>query len=477
MKRQLKFMFSPMAIGATVIILLGLICTKDAVDCNDATRMSTIHCLIDYNTFSIDRSCIPIPFDKIVISGNTFSDKPLLLPTLAAAVYLPMSWCGITFLTQYHLTIYLINLLCINLLNLIIYILVYRRLARERSPAVAALGAGSLILCSLIFSYSTVFNNHTPAALLALLFYLTEENFSSHPSLRLLFRAGLLGGLLWGAEYIFGTVFLITGAVFAMIRPETRRKIFRGLYIYTLGAMLPISASLLINYLAYGSVVPQYMGPLESRGTFAVDPLMLAGNKFIYVCNALFGSRGILLFTPTLLLVLYPLRRYIRRPDRRRVEWLFLIAIAAVLTVYLTITNDFGGWAYGFRYFIPATPILWLLIFLTAPLERRDVGIILATTLVWGLAISLIGSYNCWTPCRDGAPANRDRLENTIIGNLQCILYEYGDRRAAQWLMRQTSGYRRGYEYLADTFKIRNRHRLGREALAEARRMPPDQFR
>ena len=470
-------MIGPAAIGAAMIILLGIACTKDTVDCNDATRMAAIHCLVDYGTFAIDRSCIPIPFDRIVISGSTYSDKPLLLPTLAAAVYLPLKWCGITFLTHCRLTVYLINLLCINLLNLIIYILVYRRLVRERSPVTAAVGAGSLILCSLIFCYSTVFNNHTPAALPALLFYLTLEKFSFRPALRLLFAAGLLGGLLWGTEYVFGAVFLFAGAVFATIRPENRREIFQGLCVYAVGALLPVSVSLLINYLAYGSVVPQYMGPLESRGTFPVAPPALSGDKFIYVCDALFGSRGIFLFTPTLLLVLYPLRRYGLHPNRRRVEWLFLAAIVAALTVYLSITCDFGGWAYGFRYFIPATPILWLLIFLAAPLERRDVGIILAATLAWGLAISLIGSYNCWTPCRDGAPANRDRLENTIVGNLQCILYEYGDRRAAQWLMRQTSGYRRGYEYLSDTFKIRQRHRLGREAMAEARRMPPDQFR
>lgn len=175
-----KIIISPAMIGAAIILLLGILCTKSTVDCNDGTRMAVVECLVDYGTFAIDRSGIKVVFDKIVINGDTYSDKPLFLSTMVSPVYALLKLCGCSFSSNFRLTVYLINLLTINLLN--------------------------ILNC-------------------------------------------------W-----------------------------------------------------------------ERTGF--------------------------------------------------RVEKLFLVAIGLVLAVYLTITGDFGGWAYGFRYFIPAVPILWVMIFLDAPLER-----------------------------------------------------------------------------------------------------------
>lgn len=82
--------------------------------------------------------------------------------------------------------------------------------------------------------------------------------------------------------------------------------------------------------------------------------------------------------------------------------------------------------------------------------------------------VSGIGAYNCWPPCSDSGIDIHKRMASAILGNVQCMLYEYvPDRRYVHELMRRTSGFEQGYEYLINTFLITKKPELARQVNAE----------
>jgi len=447
-------------LGAGIILLLGLANVKATVDTNDGSRMAVIQCLGDDGTFAIDRSCIRVFFDRITINGNTYSDKPLFLPTVLTPLYLLLKVFGITFATHFHLTVYLLNLLGIYSLNLILFWVLYHRLSQEISPAMAALGGASAVLSSLVFSYSTVLNNHTPAALVLLLLVLALEQFVRRPRLGLLLRIGLLAGLLAALELVFGAVFLLLGLGLVCFPVKKWMQRLPIAAVYLAGAAVPLGGVLVINWIAYGGILPQYVGTAAHDGTFLFGLHWQPG----YWAACLFGERGIVTCSPTLLLLFFPLRAW-WRGRLAGFDRCILLGLGATLGIYLLITIDFGGWCFGFRYLVPALPVLWWLIFRMLPTPTVVTRLLLAATLTAGTAIALLGAYNCW------APAEADRKPvNAMAGNLVCILYEYSPGpQPAVALMERTIGRKAGYAYLISTYQILKKYDLGRQADAEYR--------
>jgi len=448
--------------GAALILILGLFCVKSTVDTNDGTRMAVIQCLGDYGTFAIDHTCIDVRFDKIVIDGATFSDKPQFLPTLLTPLYLLLKLCGISMTAHPHLTVYLINLLGIYSLNLVLFVLFYRRLLQNCSRQAAAIGSTGLLLSTLLFCYGTTLNNHTPAALALFVLFLLLEKVAAAATPRRLFAAGLAAGVLTALEYIFGGIFLLIGAVLIVLVMRRVIRIIPAAICYGAGAALPLLAVITINLIAYGSILPQYLGTAGNNGTFQPNTSI----DWTYVYHALFGDRGIFLYMPLLLLLYFPIREWIKGGLNLTLR-LCLLGVTAVTITYLIITNDFGGWCYGFRYLVPAIPIPALAIFISIPWQRTALRLVLGAMLLWGFFIALIGAYNCWPP----AYISRKPV-NTVIGNLQCILYEYAPTtEPARTLMQNTTGFRVGYSYLLNTCQVKKNHELGRKAAEEVKRM------
>jgi hypothetical protein len=130
----------------------------------------------------------------------------------------------------------------------------------------------------------------------------------------------------------------------------------------------------------------------------------------------------VFIYTPVLLIGLVAaVVAAFRRSDSLRWE-----AVAVVLTVLvgwgwvlLFGSPNFGGTSYGFRYSIPAAP---LLIFFCYMIFRNGTAPILQTVfrnaVVWGMLIALIAIPGPWGMFSQALP----KTDNSVVENLENIV-------------------------------------------------------
>jgi hypothetical protein len=186
-----------------VVSLLGsaLFIHSRAYSSNDASRLAAIESLVQRGAWIIDESSFAT-VDKIKVSDHFYSDKPPLLSLAGAGVYAVLhnafgltlqpwgctpervpTWClAVLESSEADWAYFILTLLLIDLPAALILVLMYR-LAWQRGFGNAAaigltlvLGAGTAV-----WSYSTVFNNHVPAAAIYVLYFvLSTDNFGGY---------------------------------------------------------------------------------------------------------------------------------------------------------------------------------------------------------------------------------------------------------------------------------------------------------
>jgi len=87
-----------------------------------------------------------------------------------------------------------------------------------------------------------------------------------------------------------------------------------------------------------------------------------------YALSALVGPKGFLLYNPIIAVALWGLIRAIREKGLFFYEGIVIGAGSAVMVLYyLLFTNNYGGWSYSIRWFVP---IITAVVFLFVPLFR-----------------------------------------------------------------------------------------------------------
>ena len=72
--------------------------------------------------------------------------------------------------------------------------------------------------------------------------------------------------------------------------------------------------------------------------------------------SALVGPKGFLLYNPIIAIALWGLVRAIRDQGRFYYEAIVVAAgSSAVVLYYLMATNNYGGWSYSIRWFVPVS--------------------------------------------------------------------------------------------------------------------------
>jgi 4-amino-4-deoxy-L-arabinose transferase-like glycosyltransferase len=399
-----------------------------AVSANDCSRMAAIESLVERGTWVIDESSFHT-VDRIFVNGHFYSDKPPVLTSIAAGVYavlheafhvrLDASWCDLDRDSCHCRAFcadrlgaashpgwgyYLLTLTLVGLPSALMLALFYRVIGFfELGNLAALLLTASLGLATQIFPYSTVFNSHVPAAACLLAgFYSLLRARDSHNVRRWLFAAGLLTALALTLE-------LATGLFFAAFFAYTVWAHRQRAWPYLLGGLLPIALMVFLDYQLVGNPLPPYLYTAGYNYPGSRFPMTIAGNRspdnvIVYGFRLLLGDHGLFALSPVLLWAVVALVQTWR--ERGRMEegapclgWAaVLIGLASGLFAlyYILFTDNFGGDAYGPRWFTAFIPLLFFFVVVTWSGTRAPAQCLFLALLVPSLVNSYQGALNPW---------------------------------------------------------------------------------
>ena len=367
----------------------------------EESRMATVQALVEQGTFIIDHTEFNRTGDKVFINAHFYSDKTPLLSVAVAGAYsilhnvfgltLDPTICvpaedaaacraftptGARFTAFYWLTLIFIG----GSASLLVVLFWRAMLQAGASGILATALAVALGLASPLAPYSIVFAGHVPAALCLFAgFYLlimssgveacpfppqSSGGQASTPVKRQsgwrYFWAGMLISLAANIDLTLA-IFIAAFGLWVMLTH------WRQLLPYALGAMLPFALSAAINYWAAGIIMPLYFDPkaYDFVGT-VLNPTVGGTNGFYslefglrYAFDMLVGQRGLLSFTPMLIFGFVGIGVAIKQHQQRGLASTVLLG-SLVFAAYLILrTDNFGGLAWGTRWFVPLVPLWW----------------------------------------------------------------------------------------------------------------------
>ncbi|MDQ6925392.1 MAG: hypothetical protein M3154_04055 [Candidatus Eremiobacteraeota bacterium] len=343
------------AVFVAAFAVCALLTKAHVTSWNDGSRIATVDALTANKTFVIDGSPYAVNLgDKILFHGRHYSDKPPLLSLSATGIALLVAPLGITLRHTPGTAIYLITLLTVGVWFALgcCYAYAFQRLlgfGPRVGVAVAALSG----LATLALPYATVLTNHVPcgASALAGCYHLVRgrEGGRVHD---------VLAGMFFALAYAFdasGIVFAVAGAVL-LWRAAARR------WLLCIAAGAPIVAlQLTYNVFVSGSILPTAFTanvwsefPLKP-GASAPQPfeLLSAADYARLAVNLLFGGKGLLSYTPLVLVAGYGAVVMLRAGGPMwRVACAIVVTTAVYFVLILTLQNDFAAQNYGERRYV-----------------------------------------------------------------------------------------------------------------------------
>jgi hypothetical protein len=159
------------------------------------------------------------------------------------------------------------------------------------------------------------------------------------------------------------------------------------------------------NLTITGSLLPPKLLPgavdLSAQAGASVAGVVLPQSA-LYPLEVLFGSHGLFLVSPILLVGVAGFRGAVRASEPRHRFWRAL-ALGIVLQVagHALLAGSYGGWSYGFRYLIPVQPLLLLAApFALGTPMRSGLG---AALLAPSILFAALGAYHPWPPAFEQA--------------------------------------------------------------------------
>jgi hypothetical protein len=398
-----------------------LVFTKDEpASWADGSRLGTVQAIVEHGTLALDATDYLWQGDRVRFGEHHYSHQP---PMLALAASVPYAFlhhvlgraidAPFTYRVLTWLTVGLPLLLGL------------RELARLflRAGCSAHQAAVLLLLaafCTLAFPFALVLNQHGAAAGLAMI------------GLGLVARGRpLLAGVALSAATTVDLTAVFLAVSFAW--PVLRGGGIGALVSYALGALPLVSLHLGMNLGVAGDVLP--FGLHAEAFRYPYSPFLLmsltgelgeeaAGTQALYAFHALLGRSGLFSHHPLLLLSVAAGIALALRPrsaddsEREGLPPGLLPAVAAgslgIVAFYLVSSRNFGGSAFGMRWFAVFSPLM--LLFPAAWLGRREeppglglraLALVLA---LWSLGASALGAVQPWTKFQYtwlGSPAAR----------------------------------------------------------------------
>lgn len=389
-----------------ILIILAVVSICPRVNSwNDASRMATIQSLVEKHSFIIDESVFVNTGDKVFVNGHFYSDKLAVASVLGAIVYLPLYHLGIKLDYGWNLAYYLITLLTVKIFWILGLMAFYCALGlsdindRHRLWLTIALS-----IASLYFTWSATFNNHLIAASCLIIgFYFLLKAKQSNFIRRYLFYAGSFLSLA-GSVDVPTAVFYVGFSFYISTIPSLRREIL----FYFLPILFTACFVIFINYYISGSVIPvnlnksyfEYQGSpwIESEFPLAGTTINKGWFLLYYSFNALLGTRGFLLYNPILFIALPFLVREIKYKRAFMREALVVGIGSLIITLYYFLfSQNYGGWSYSFRWFVPMLPLLFFFMYSFFGFLNFKLRKVFIVLFCISMIISGIGLINPWS--------------------------------------------------------------------------------
>ncbi|HWJ60774.1 MAG TPA: hypothetical protein VNS19_02305 [Acidimicrobiales bacterium] len=344
---------------AIVLLAVALVPFVQDLTAQPAIRYAQTAAMVDRGTIQLDAYERVVGVDKVVRDGHIYGDKAPLQPVVAMPVYRLARAVGFEpaehLRVEGNLGLWWVTLWCTVIPLLGIAALGIRLVRRVLGPASAVQGTLAICAGTLLLAYGTQLYAHVLAGLVGWGCWLLADRSlrasSQERPLVLAALAGALGGAAVVTEYPLAIVVLVVAGVLAVDRAWSRLAAFAA-------GGIPFAA-LLMAYqaAAYGS---PFTVSYSEKPQHAAEPLVLGWPNPMRLLEVLFGSRGLLLFSPVVAIAVWGLVRLARSGagDRRRHGIVGLSVFGAFLVLQSAWVNPWGGEAPGPRYIIPALPFL-----------------------------------------------------------------------------------------------------------------------
>lgn len=436
-----------LAVGVAIFFLAlwSLLIHSHINSWNDVSRLASVEALVEHGTWAIDNTALVAHTgDVIVINGLTYSDKPPVLTFMASGLYAVLHrffglqlvprecdphasacYCFALLCPQRpDWAYYWLTLILVGIPSAFLLALFYRIAASlGQSNALALLLTGVLGLGTLVLPYSLVFNNHIPTAaclMLGLYAALQSTWDLAHPR-RWLWLAGFAAALAFTLDLV-ASLFLVFFLVDAVLHHR------RNVWPFLIGALPPLLLMVALDWWIVGDPLPPmlhaaaYVYPTSLLNP-TIGGVRTASNVPAYVFDMLVGERGFFAFTPVMLWVVVSLIAWLRDKNRRVWSRAIIVALACLsVAVYIGgFTESLGGDAYGSRWFLTMTPLLF--VFAAWPTSYRT----LTRWLIFG-GLCVLSGYAAWQgaldPWRDVPPPIQLKVSGPISKRLPPLTSE-----------------------------------------------------
>ncbi len=416
-------------LGAALAIIFFLACLllvkAEPGSWNDSSRLAAIESLVERGTWAInDSTWVNVTKDKIVIGDTFYSDKMPLFSLIGAGAYAVLHTFGGSVRTDCaqigrFCSYAPLTLILVSLPAAILVYLFYDYATRLSVPRWAAvIGTLALALGTMIFPYALVLNHHVPAAASAFASFCLLTRWRDEP--RAMIAAGLLAALAPSFD-------VLSGAIAATLFGIAAARYRAGAYWFVLGAVLPILATALLDFQIAHTILPPYAVADAYNYPGSAFPASIAGNGTpddyaAYAFRMFLGGKGLFAYNPLLIIAFMgAIAAALNRASAVRVEALVTAAGFVFLCLYLaTQTGNYGGTAYGERWFIVAVPILFSFIFFVRPLNAQTwksaAWIWFAPLLALSIVSSLQGAQAPWQDWLPPLQMTRDVTKIPYLG-------------------------------------------------------------
>jgi hypothetical protein len=345
-------------LGLLIVIALSYSWMSPEISApNERSRLYLTLSVIESSSISVNDQIERYgkPFDIAERDGKFYSDKApgsSIIAVPFVAVYKAFGGSdSIEALTNFARTFIMIPF---SLLSFLLLRLLLLRL--DVRPVIANQTGIAFIIGTSFFHYGSAFFGHALVACAALSAAVSLERSltEDHVSRRYIWRffLGFSGGVAFTIEYQAALLCIAIAVAYLSVRSNWRiKRVIAPLS----GALIPITATLIYNVIAFGGPFETSYGHLYHAYSQNIHSKGLFGVTFPSV-DALYGlifspSRGLLLCTPIVVLGIFG-AKYLWRRSRGLAIYVGVSCIAYLVLVAGT-EIWYGGWGFGPRLLVP----------------------------------------------------------------------------------------------------------------------------
>jgi len=395
-------------------IPIVLITRTEATVDHELSRLGTVESIVERGTYRLEQSQFRSTIDRIAYRGHFYSHQPPLLSTLEAPVFWFLSSAGLRFARDvpFDLTYFLFTACTSGVALSGVVVILYAILRRMRVTAgMGFMAAYALTFGTWLLPYGLVVDNHIVSGFLlaGLAWLLFEVEFDGSTASRC-FLVGLVLGLLTAIEVLPAISFVPLTILYLLAKaPGRSLTTFLAAFV---GLTLPLALHAALNIGQTGDLLPGgFHSELFVYEGSKFDSSTLSGNmnhptisEFIdYSSRALFVEKGYFSFSPILLAGLiagvFGWRLW---AFARPVYFVLYFGSLLSLVASLMMTNNFGGFASGFRhatYLAPAFLLMLVPIFAAkSVLARATSWMLLMVSAASIMMLFLVTVPRPWWP-------------------------------------------------------------------------------